>query len=136
MEHKKADLLRATIEGIMMNLDIVFKIFSAQADIEYMNVIGGLVKGRPVWEILTDGWGVQTRKLTYLDEATSMGAAMAAGVGAGVLKWDDIEKFVQVQETLDPDVDKHAQYEPYKQIFNDSYYALVDIYDKLAQIPR
>ena len=136
MEHKKADLLRATIEGIMMNLDIVFKIFSAHADIEYMNVIGGLVKGRPVWEILTDGWGVQTRKLTYLDEATSMGAAMAAGVGAGVLKWDDIEKFVQVQETLDPDVDKHAQYEPYKHIFNDSYYALVDIYDKLAQIQK
>lgn len=52
------------------------------------------------------------------------------------IEWDDIEKFVQVQETLDPDVDKHAQYEPYKQIFNDSYYALVDIYDKLAQIPR
>jgi xylulokinase len=42
MEHTKADLLRATVEGVLMNLDIILNIFRQEADITSVNIIGGL----------------------------------------------------------------------------------------------
>ncbi|MGL5437637.1 MAG: xylulokinase [Lachnospiraceae bacterium] len=133
MEHARGDMLRATVEGIMMNLSIILDVFQGEMEISSLNVIGGLAKGDPVRRILADVYGVKANRLNYLDEATSMGAAVAAGVGTGVLKgFEAIDQFIEVDDIIIPDLDNHKKYQRLKQIFNESYEALLDTYKDLA----
>lgn len=135
MEHTKADMLRATVEGILMNLDIILQVFKQEADIRTMNIIGGMAQGPPIRQILADIYGLKINKLNYLEEATSMGAAVAAGVGTGVLKdFSEINKFVKIEEEIEPNMDRHKEYKEIKRIFENSYNALIDVYEQLAKI--
>jgi len=135
MEHTKADMLRATVEGILMNLNIILQVFQKDANIKTMNIIGGLAQGAPIRQILADIYGIKACKLNYLEEATSMGAAVIAGVGTGVLKdFNEIHKFIQVEEVIDPNFENYKKYEPIKTVFNNSYDALLSIYEQLAKL--
>lgn len=135
MEHTKADMLRATVEGILMNLDIILEIFKKDADIKVMNIIGGMAQGAPIRQILADIYGIKVNKLNYLEEATSMGAAVAAGVGTGVLKdFSEIHRFIQIDEEINPNMINHNIYKPIKSVFENSYNALSDIYEQLAKL--
>ncbi|WP_343209951.1 FGGY-family carbohydrate kinase [Anaerolentibacter hominis] len=135
MEHTKGDMLRAALEGIIMNLDIILKIFKDHADIPAIHIIGGLAKGEAVRRILADIYGMPVVRLHYLEEATSMGAAAAAGVGSGLFAgYEEIEKLICREETILPNPERSLAYEPVKKVFDHSYQALMDIYRELAQI--
>ncbi|MHC4253918.1 MAG: xylulokinase [Planctomycetota bacterium] len=83
---KREDMLRAVLEGITMNLGIILEIFRGHVTIDSMRVIGGGAKG-DVWrQLLADVYGCPIEKLNYLEEATSMGAAVVGGVGVGVFE--------------------------------------------------
>jgi len=70
-----------------------------------------------------------------LEEATSMGAAVTAGVAAGVFEnFDVIDRFISVASTCQPDALAAAQYDKIKPIFEKSYHALVDVYEALAAL--
>lgn len=135
MEHTKADLLRATVEGVLMNLDIILNIFRQEADITSVNIIGGLAKGAPVRKMLADIYGIPACRLNYLEEATSIGAAVTAGVGTGVLKdFQEVHRFIKEEEWIEPDHNMHTKYEQTKQLFDDSYFALREIFARLAEV--
>ena len=135
MEHQRKDLLRATVEGIAMNLEIIFKVFRQHADIENIHLIGGLAKGKIVAQILTDVLGCNTMRMNYLEEATSIGAAVTAGVGVGALKnFESVEHFVQAQEALSPQPEAQRQYEKLKPIFDEAYFALQSVYRRVASL--
>ncbi len=60
---------------------------------------------------------------------------MAAGVGVGMFKdFNVIHKFIQIEEEIIPDMENHSQYEPIKEVFENSYKALLGIYDELAKL--
>ncbi|MBS3994654.1 MAG: xylulokinase [Alkaliphilus sp.] len=135
MEHTKGDLIRATVEGILMNLDIVLQIFKKESNITDINVIGGLAQSDPILRILADVYGINVHKLSYLEEATSIGAAIAAGVGSGELKdFNEVHKFIRREENIAPNRENHQGYEKVKEVFNNSYYALLDIYQQLITL--
>lgn len=135
MEHNKADMMRSTVEGILMNLDIILNIFKKESNITTMNIIGGMAQSEPIRQILADIYGVQVNKLNYLEEATSMGAAVTAGVGTGVLKdFSEIHKFIKIEEQIQPNMENHKQYDKIKLVFENSYNALTDIYEQLSKI--
>ncbi len=132
MEHTQADILRSTIEGILMNMEIILKIFSNHTNIEQLNVIGGLAQSNPIMQILASIYGLSANKLSHLEEATSMGAAVTAGVGIGLLSgFEDIKRFISVDEKIFPNNENFNCYKTYKQIFNDCYLALYPIYEML-----
>lgn len=134
MEHTRGDMLRACIEGVLMNLCIILEVFRTETEITALNIIGGLAKGGPVRHALADIYGVQARRLNWLDEATSMGAAVAAGVGAGVLPdFTAIDRFIHVDDVTEPNWDNHRKYGELKRLFDQSYYALLETYSGLAK---
>ena len=135
MEHQRKDLIRACIEGIIMNLSIILNVFQQdEIDIKALNVIGGLAKSREIRQIIANVYGLEIRKLNWVDEATSMGAAVAAGVGVGELKdFNDISKFIEVEDVISPQNNCFAEYQKLKEVFNQSYYALLDTYKTLSQ---
>ncbi len=135
MEHTRGDFVRAGVEGVLMNLCIVLDIFRERSPISSMNIIGGLAKSSEVRRLLADIYGVQVNKLNYLEEATSMGAAVAAGVGAGVLdSFDDINKFIKVDDVIEYNKENYAQYDALKNVFDKAYYALLETYEDLAKL--
>jgi xylulokinase len=135
MEHKRCDILRSVIEGIGMNLNIILNILQKYIKIDEMIVIGGLAKGKVQRRILADIYNMDVLVLNYLEEATSIGAAVTAGVSIGALKgFNDIDKFIKViskDKPIDENVQKYKKIQP---IFDKAYFDLVGVFDELAKI--
>lgn len=126
IRHTHADMLRAVLEGITYNLRVIVEAFQRQgAAISELRVIGGGARGA-VWNgIMADVFGLPVARLTLLEEATSLGAAVAGGIGVGL--WTDfsqVDAMVGVERTTHPDAQRHALYSTLYEAFNRSYDAL------------
>ncbi len=136
IRHTRADMLRAVLEGVTMNLRIILEAFTAQgAQINAMRVIGGGARGRFWNQLMANIYGMPIHRLTFLEEATSMGAALAGGVGVGLYPaYSLINQMNPVAEIIDPDPAQMAAYREIFPIFESAYQALVPIYDQLAEL--
>jgi xylulokinase len=136
IRHTRADMIRAVLEGVTMNLRIVQVAFMAQgARIEAMRVIGGGARGRLWNHIMADIYGVPVHRLAILEEATSMGAALAGGIGVGLYPdFSLIESMNRVVEVIEPDPRAQAVYQQIFPIFEAAYRALVPIYEQMTGI--
>ena len=125
--------MRSVMEGVGYNLDVILNSFkSCGADIEELIMIGGGARNKIWQKILCDIFGIPVKVPDYLEEATSMGAAVTAGVGAGIFEdFNAIEKFIKIKEANIPDRGNKKIYSEMKKIFNDAYYALEPIFEKL-----
>jgi len=131
---RREDLLRAVMEGITMNLGIIVGIFRRHVPIDAVRVIGGGAKGAVWRQMMADIYDCRIEKLNYLEEATSMGAAVVGGVAAGVFSdFDVIERFVRVDDVVEPNPENQAVYRRMMPIFEKCYDALVDVYEDLAE---
>lgn len=135
VRHNRADMVRATLEGITMNLRVILDAFTSQgAQIQAMRIIGGGARGRFWNKIMADVYGLPVHRLAILEEATSMGAALAGGVGVGLYPDFSMAKTMnQVTEVIEPDPAAQSAYEKLYPIFEATYHALTPIYDMLAE---
>lgn len=131
--HSRGDIMRSVMEGVGYNLDVILNSFkSCGAGIEELIMIGGGARNKIWQKILCDIFGIPVKVPDYLEEATSMGAAVTAGVGAGIFEdFNAIEKFIKIKEANIPDRGNKKIYSEMKKIFNDAYYALELIFEKL-----
>ena len=135
MEHKRADMLRSVLEGVTLNLDIILKAFSKHIPIKEITAIGGGAKGKVWRQIMADIYGIPVLKPNYLEEATSMGAAVTGGVGAGVFSdFSVINRFIEITDVQKPDEASSRKYEAIKPVFEECYASLVKVYDRMSQI--
>ena len=135
MEHKREDILRSVLEGVTLNLNVILSEFKQNAHIEKMIVIGGGAKGKVWRQIMADIYNVQILKPNYLEEATSMGAAVTGGVGAGVFKdFNVIDNFIEI-ESIDYPIEKNTQkYNKLVPLFAESYASLEHIFERLSNV--
>ncbi len=135
MEHRRADMLRSVVEGIGLNLNIILQIMKQHIPIEEMTVIGGLAKGSIQRQILADIYGMRILRLNYLEEATSIGAAITAGVGIGVHKsFEEVSRYIAVDAVEEPTAANTAVYQKMQPIFDKAYFDLVDVFEELCQL--
>jgi xylulokinase len=126
IRHRRMDLLRAVLEGITFNLRVILEAFLRQgASIEALRVIGGGARSA-VWnQIMADIFGLPVLRLTLLEEATSMGAAVAGGVGVGIWKdFSQVDAMVGVEREARPNEELRSLYEELYEMFNLSYSSL------------
>ena len=134
---KRSEIFRSVLEGISMNLGLIVRIFRQSLPIDSIRVIGGGAKGKIWRQIMADVYDTSIEKLNVLEEATSMGAAIVAGVAAGA--FDDfsaVERFVRVEETVEPIPENRAVYERLLPIFDEAYFALCGLFDRLAEFEQ
>jgi xylulokinase len=136
VRHTRADMLRSTLEGITLNLRIILDALTAQGNkVSSMRVIGGGAKAKLWNQIMADVYGVPVQKLAVLEEATSLGAAVAGGVGVGIYKgFSMVENMNPIASTVTPNPKAMATYNKLLPIFSASYEALVPIYEQLAMV--
>ncbi len=136
IRHTRADMIRAVLEGVTMNLRVILDAFRAQgAKIDAMRLIGGGARGRFWNGVMASLYGMPVHRLAILEEATSMGAALAGGVGVGLYPdFSMIEQMNRIAETIPPDPAAQAVYARLYPTFDAAYHALLPIYDMIAEV--
>ncbi|HOQ06388.1 MAG TPA: xylulokinase [Clostridiales bacterium] len=133
--HRREDMIRAVLEGITLNLNVILDVFRQHADIKEVIAIGGGARGKFWRQIMADVYGLKILKPNYLEEATSMGAAITGGVGVGIYKnFDVIDRFIRIEEEHLPTEENHRIYQELMPVFEESYNSLVSIYEKLSAL--
>lgn len=109
----KADLAEAILEGICFEMkDIMAMNQELSGEVRHVRLCGGVAKS-PMWcQMFAD---VLNRpvELTEVSELGALGAAMCAGIGAGLYAdcKDAVAKCVKITKVYQPDTNKVAAYE-------------------------
>lgn len=123
MTHSRADMIRATLEGVCLNLRVILDAFRQQGSaISAMRVIGGGAKGRFWRQLLADIYQIPVQRPSLLVEATSFGAALAGGIGVGLYPgWDLAEQLTPISDVANPDPKVAVLYQRKYDFFNHAY---------------
>ncbi len=127
IRHTLAHMTRAVLEGVAFGLRDSFELIRqvGAAQIQEVRVSGGGARS-PLWrQILADVLGVELVTVNTT-EGAAYGAALLAGVGAGV--WPDVEAACAATITITgrtkANPDQHARYERSYQAYRQLYPAL------------
>ncbi|MBE6631378.1 MAG: xylulokinase [Ruminococcaceae bacterium] len=133
LAHTRGDMARAVMEGVGYNFDIILNAYrKSGSNIDSLILIGGGARNKVWQQILADILSVPVLVPNYLEEATSMGAAITAGVGVGAFEdFSAIDKFIKISEENTPNIANKAKYDEMKALFDASYEALVPLFEKL-----
>jgi xylulokinase len=136
MAHGRAEMARAVLEGVALNLKMILDAFLAQgASIQAMRLIGGGAQS-PLWrQILADVYGLPILRPNLLSEATSLGAAVAGGVGVGLFPGFAVaHDLVQVVEGEQPNPAYRQRYAVLSDLFRRTYALLEPVFAELASL--
>ena len=134
--HTKKDIVRAVMEGVMYsqwhNLNVLRGMHVAP---EAMLACGGGAKS-PFWrQMMADMYNMPVSTLQNT-EGPALGAAILAGVGAGIYK--DVPsacaELLKESEPLLPSAERHAAYEPYFELYQKIYLDLKNEFHTLANL--
>lgn len=135
MEHEKCDYVRAVLEGVAMNLDIILTAHRENVSINELVLTGGGARGDVVAQILADVLELPLYRLDNVESSTSIAAATIAGVGVGV--FDDfsvVNKFVKREKVFEPNSENREVYRKQKELFEMGYQCLKKYYDLEARV--
>jgi len=135
-DKKRAHIIRAIMEGVgfslLHNLETAAEV---GARVDELVSVGGTANSHIWTQIKADITG-KSIHVPYSDHATTLGAALLAGIGTGIYR--DFEQAVQqtvrLQRTHTPDTDNHNFYQSYYNLYLELYERLVDCYDILYQL--
>jgi xylulokinase len=134
--HTKEDLFRAVMEGVSYSLKDCNDILRELGiTVHEMMACGGGSKS-PVWrQMIADMYGCEV-KVPVSEDGAALGAAILAGVGAGVFK--DIESacehFVCTKDYCQPITQNYAYYEKGHKLYQKLYTNLKECYSELTKL--
>ncbi len=133
--HGPAHLTRAVLEGVAFNLATCVGAFrESGTTVDRVDAIGGGAASDVWLQILADVWGSVVRRRSIVEEANSLGAAVAAGVGAGLLTGFDVAPNLStVTGEFEPDPTRHAAYRRRHALFLDAYARLEPWFDSAPE---
>ncbi len=138
--HGRADLARACVEGITLEQkDIMESLVSNGVTFELARIIGGATNSE-VWnQIQADVYGIPCETLKVKDAAV-LGAAICAGVGAGIFAsvQDGVAQMVHVDKRYMPRQENSAFYMRLYDLYCRAYQSLADgkVFETLHQIQQ
>ena len=135
LNHNRGDMLRSVMEGVGYNLDVILNTFRKNgSDIDRLILIGGGARNAVWQQILSDIYSTPVSVPECLEEATSMGAAITAGVGIGAFEsFDVVDRFIRIREERKPDLSKGPRYAEMKKLFDEAYGALYNFFESMER---
>lgn len=121
--HGGEHLTRAVLEGVALNLGTCVSAFrDSGAVIDQVDAIGGGAKSDAWLQIIADVWGVTVRRRDIVDEANSLGAAVTAAVGVGLVSGFEVARTLSaVTAQFEPVAERHEEYAAAHATFLDAY---------------
>lgn len=126
----KSDIAQAILEGITFEMkDILLMKENIAGEIKYVRLCGGVAKS-DVWCQMFADILDKPIELTEVPELGSLGAAMCAGIGAGLYTdvEDAINKCVNIVKTYHPKPENKALYDESFERWNKAYNTIIDYY--------
>ncbi|MDR2170987.1 MAG: FGGY-family carbohydrate kinase [Planctomycetaceae bacterium] len=115
LSHTRADLIRAVMEGIALNLRVVLDAFRELTNVSgEMNIVGGGAKSEFWRQIYADALLIDIVKINIGQDAAALGAAALAAVGSGL--WNNFEKIDNILNTEDKKYPKKQNAEIYNKL--------------------
>ena len=121
--HTRSHLVRAVLEGVAYSLKDTFTLFAELGiPVKGVRLGGGGARG-PLWREIQAAVYGYTSDVLVAEEGGAFGAALLAGVGAGV--WPDLEaacgEAIEVAQQIEPDaktVERYAEgYKAYRKVY-------------------
>ena len=135
----REELSRAVMEGVAFALNQCIEVCEELGlKTDSMIASGGAAKSRPWLQIQADIYNLPLR-VADTEEQASLGAAIAAGVGAGIYR--DIEEGCSVvvrykDFIVEPDPENHKIYEEYYGLFKEMYQEGRTVIEKITLAGR
>ncbi len=129
--HTRADVIRAALEGIALNLRVLVDAFRGVEKVgDRMCVVGG-GSINPFWrQIYADALRITIEKTSIGAYAASLGAAVTAGVGTGLIdSFDRLESIQTVESVENPIPENAAKYDRLLTIFKKASVFLAEFGD-------
>ncbi len=127
LEHTRADIFRAIIEGISANLGLILEVFANNQSFDRVRAIGGGAQGELWCQVLADTFNRHIEVPNVLEGASSMGAAIIGGVGVGALpSFAAVDRFIKIQRTTAPNPENIQIYKAKKEALRRVYTVLHD----------
>jgi xylulokinase len=124
--HTAAHLVRAVLEGVAFNLRTCIEAFTENGvPIDGVDAIGGGASSDVWLQVMADVWQVPVRRRSIVAEANSLGAAVTAAVGLGVV--DDFSvarELSAVTAEFVPDGGRATASAAQHDVFRDAYVRL------------
>ncbi len=138
IRHHRAHLTRAVLEGVAFGLNDSFTLIkeAGLGSVDQVRVSGGGAKSQLWKQILADVLGVELVTVNTT-EGAAFGAALLAGVGAGLFANvpEAAERIIQLTGSTTPSPAMSA-YQDYYPRYRALYPALADQFKALAEIPN
>jgi xylulokinase len=134
-KHTRADIFRACIEGVVLNLKIIWNSMQPVVDSEELVLTGGQASSDVNKQIVADMLGIPVVSHDHLRDSKNFGAAMIGGVGIGMFdQVSDVRSLLKMEQAIQPNLENTAFYNRILPIFADSYHALESICGRLDQV--
>lgn len=133
-DKSRAHMVKAIMEGCAYALH--HNILTAEAlgvQVRQLHGIGGATNSVMWTQIKADVTGKEF-KVAHSDNATTLGAALLAGVGAGIYgSYDEaVNRTIKLTRTQLPDSQIHKEYTHFFDIYIEAYLRLKDLFPKLG----
>ena len=133
-ETTEADIFRSVIEGVSMHYSLIRDVLDPEHKLGELTLIGGGAKG-DVWRnTLSDVMNVCIKVPQILEEAGTIGAAVCAGVGAGIYKdFSAVKRFNNISDIREANQKNYSVYKGKSKVFKASYEAMKPVFLMLGE---
>lgn len=138
MKHGAADITRALMESVVLGTaNIIERLTANGISIGSMTVAGGCLR-TPYWlQMHADATNL-TLRIPEVGDATALGAAIGASVGAGA--YDSLQsaarQMVRINREIRPDPSRHAAYRDLLALYRETHEALRPLMHRMAERTR
>jgi xylulokinase len=136
LSHGQGHMARAIMEGVACNLRLIADVFTELGmHARDFRLIGGGARSRTWRGILADVLDRRVTTLSFMEEATSVGAAIAGGVGVGLFEsMEEAARIVTAVESIEPDPQRALRYRQCLPVFTSAYRQLAPVFGMLAAL--
>lgn len=130
----KGHMVRATLEGVAYSLEHNLRVAAETgAKVGELIAMGGASNSRLWTQIKADVTG-KTIKVPTSDTATTLGAAILAGVGVGMYKdfAEAVKETIVITRVQEPDMEAHEQYKKYMRTYLELSKRLTPVFNRAS----
>lgn len=132
--HKTGHIVRAAMEGVGYDLMMGLEFFKEMGmDPKEVRMVGGGAKS-DVWrEIFASMYGVPVSRPKHTQNIGSLGAAILAGIGAGVFKeFDAVDEIISPSDPIEPDIEAREAYKKLLNTYIKLFEVLIPVYEEIG----
>jgi len=133
LEHSRAELIRAVLEGVALNTRWMAGPFGRflGKPLDQVTMVGGGAKSDLWCQIFADVLGIPIRQPEAPIQANAIGAALIGFVGIGAISYNDIAAMTRIRQTYHPDPGRNATYDEVFEAFRLAHKRLEPLYRRL-----